>query len=64
MVGSCRGSGRGYVGSRRVVALMSGPEFRTIAEQLDDAETGEEFAIVIGGFFTLLDKARDEETQP
>lgn len=43
---------------------MSGPEFRTIAEQLDDAETGEEFAIVIGGFFTLLDKARDEETQP
>jgi hypothetical protein len=46
-----------------VVALMTDQPRRTIAEQLDDAETGEEFAIVIGGFFTLLDKARDEEQQ-
>ena len=36
---------------------------RTIAEQLDDAETGEEFANVLTGFFALLDKARDEEEQ-
>lgn len=42
---------------------MSDTPRRTIAEQLDDAETGEEFAIVLGGFFTLLDRARDEETQ-
>ena len=43
---------------------MSDPEFRTIAEQLDDAETAEEFAHVLTEFFALLDKARDEETQP
>ncbi len=35
----------------------------TIAEQLDAAQSGEQFAEVIHGFFALLDKARDEEEQ-
>ena len=36
---------------------------RTIAEQLDNATDGTEFAHVLTGFFALLDKARDEEQQ-
>jgi hypothetical protein len=34
---------------------------KTIAEQLDEAETGEEFGKVIQGFFGLLEKQRDRD---
>ena len=33
---------------------------RTLAEQLDAAETGEQFATVLGGLFAALQTARDE----
>ena len=33
----------------------------TLAEQLDAAETGEEFGQVLMGLFSFLEKARDEE---
>lgn len=33
----------------------------TVAEQLDAAESGEEFGNVILGLFRTLDKARDDE---
>ena len=36
---------------------MSEPK-RTIPEQLDAAETGEEFGQELNGFFAALDKAR------
>lgn len=36
-------------------------EPKTIAEQLDAAQTGEEFGQVLDGFFSLLERARDEE---
>lgn len=39
---------------------MSDPK-KTIAEQLDAAESGEEFGQVLTGFFAILDKARQEE---
>jgi hypothetical protein len=32
----------------------------TIVEQLDAAESGEEFAQVLGGLFAALDRARDD----
>lgn len=34
---------------------------KTIAEQLDAAKSGEEFARVLGGLFDALDQARDNE---
>ena len=34
---------------------------RTIPELLDAARDGREFAAVLGGLFTALEKARDEE---
>lgn len=36
---------------------------KTIAEQLDSAQSGEEFGQVIEGFFRLLEAARDEEEE-
>lgn len=36
---------------------------RTIAEQLDDAATGEEFGAVLGGWITALGASRDEEVE-
>ena len=36
---------------------MSEPK-KTIPEQLDAAETGEQFGQVLSGFFAALDKAR------
>ena len=39
---------------------MTDNDPKTIAEQLDAAETGEEFGQVITGFFALLDKAREQ----
>lgn len=35
-------------------------ERRTIPEQLDDAQNGEQFAAVLQGLFSALDKARWE----
>ena len=41
---------------------MTAPEPpRTVAEQLDDAKDGEEFAGVLWKLFAALDAARDEE---
>lgn len=34
---------------------------KTLAEQLDAAQSGEEFGVVIQGLFGWLEKARDEE---
>ena len=34
---------------------------KTLAEQLDAAETGEEFGQVLMGLFSFLEKSRDEE---
>lgn len=34
---------------------------KTLAERLDAAETGEEFAQVLTGLFAALDRARHEE---
>lgn len=34
---------------------------KTLAEQLDAAESGEQFGRVLSGFFTALDQARQEE---
>lgn len=42
---------------------MSAEEKRTVAEQLDAAETGEEFAVVIGRLFAALEGAADNEEQ-
>ena len=36
-------------------------EPKTLAERLDAAQNGEEFAEVIEGLFKFLEKARDEE---
>lgn len=36
-------------------------EPKTLPEMLDAAETGEEFAAVLGGLFKALEKARDDE---
>lgn len=36
-------------------------ELRTVAEQLDAARSGEEFATVLNNLFGTLEKARDEE---
>ena len=38
------------------------PEIKTIAEQLDAAKDGKEFAAVITQMFGLLDQARDDTT--
>jgi len=38
------------------------PEIKTIAEQLDAAKDGKEFAAVITQMFGLLDQARDDAT--
>lgn len=35
-------------------------ERKTMAEQLDAAETGEEFGQVLMGFFAAFDKSRDD----
>lgn len=40
---------------------MDGYTPKTLAEQLDAAQNGEEFAAVIQGLFGFLEKARDEE---
>lgn len=36
-------------------------EPKTIAEQLDAAQTGEEFGLALGGLFATLEKLRDQE---
>jgi hypothetical protein len=36
-------------------------EPKTVAEKLDAAQTGDEFAQVLGGLFAGLEKARDAE---
>jgi hypothetical protein len=38
------------------------PEIKTIAEQLDAAKDGKEFAAVITQMFGLLEQARDDTT--
>jgi hypothetical protein len=38
-------------------------EPKTLAEKLDAAQTGDEFAGVITGLFSYLEKCRDEEEQ-
>lgn len=40
---------------------ISEPTPLTVAEQLDNAQTGEEFGNVILGLFTQLDKMRNAE---
>ena len=40
---------------------MDNPTPRTIAEQLDAAQTGEEFGQVLTGLFAALDRAREED---
>ncbi len=38
---------------------MTQPQPKTIVEQLDAAQSGEEFAQVLGGLFKALEQARD-----
>lgn len=38
-------------------------EPKTIAEKLDAAQTGEEFAGVLGGLFASLERARNAELE-
>jgi len=40
---------------------MTDKDRRTIAEQLDDAQTGEEFAVVLWKLFAAADAARDAQ---
>jgi hypothetical protein len=40
---------------------MAGEEPKTVAEQLDAAESGEEFGQVLFGLFGALDRAREAE---
>ena len=38
------------------------PEIKTIAEQLDAAQDGKEFAAVLTQLFSLLEQAREDNT--
>jgi hypothetical protein len=39
------------------------PDIKTIAEQLDAAQDGKEFAAVFTNLFALFDQARDNTTE-
>ena len=39
-------------------------EPKTVAEQLDAAADGQQFAAVLGRLFGVLERARDEEDEP